>query len=158
MRVYHAVMLRSRLDGICTKNQYNHRCETRIDPFLKNLHDRAVHLQFDQPDSRFDGGAISLKAADERLQLTASLASCLHDKRNPAYITHTYQDLLRQRVYGLACGYEDCNDSSRLRADPIHRFVLDRDPVDGDELASQAILCRFENAIGVRSWIECQPS
>ena len=118
---------------------------------FKKLTDRPVHVQFDQPDSSVDGGAILLKAADDRLQLTASLAACLEDKRNPIYVIHSYQDLLRQRVYGLACGYEDCNDAARLKNDPIHRFVLDRDPIDGEPLASQATLCRFENAIDVRS-------
>ena len=118
---------------------------------FEDLHDRAVHVQFDQPNSSVDGGALLLKAADERLGLTASLAACLEDKRNPDCITHSYADMMRQRIFGLACGYEDCNDAARLSTDPIHRFVLDRDPVDGEYLASQPTLCRFENAIDVRS-------
>lgn len=115
------------------------------------LHDKPVHVQFDQPDSSIDGGVILLKAADENLNLTASLAACLNDKRNPDSITHSYTDLLRQRVFGLTCGYEDCNDAARLNADPMQRFMLGRDPIEGVPLASQATLCRFENAIDVRS-------
>ena len=118
---------------------------------FEELHDRAVHVQFDQPDSSVDGGALLLKAADECIGLTESLAACLEDKRNPDCIVHSYSHMLRQRVYGLACGYEDCNDAARLISDPIHRFVLNRDPIEGDYLASQPTLCRFENAIDVRS-------
>ena len=124
---------------------------TRHAIVFDRLFDRPLHVQFDQPDSSSDGGALSLKAADTRLDLTASLANCLKDKRNPKYITHSYLDLLRQRVFGIACGYEDCNDAARLVADPMHRLMLDRDPIDGDYLASQPTLCRFENAIDVRS-------
>ena len=56
-------------------------------------------------------------------------------------------DLLRQRVYGIACGYPDCNNGARLAADPIHKLLLDRDPTDGDALGSQPTLSRFENSV-----------
>lgn len=110
-----------------------------------------VHVQFDQPDSSSDGGAFLLKALDQSLGLSERLSKCLFDKRNPLYITHTYHDLLRQRIYGMCCGYEDCNDTARLAGDPIHRLLLDRDPRHGNELASQPTLSRFENAIDARS-------
>ena len=55
-------------------------------------------------------------------------------------------DLFRQRVYGIACGYPDCNDADRLADDPIHKMLLDRDPIDGNSLGSQPTLSRFENA------------
>lgn len=127
----------------------NNTTEQRV--LFEKLHKKPIHVQFDQPDSSIDGGAVLLKAADEKLQLTASLAGCLSDQRNPDAITHSYLDLLRQRMFGLACGYEDCNDAARMKDDPIHRLLLDRDPMEGDSLASQATLCRFENAIDVRS-------
>jgi hypothetical protein len=56
-------------------------------------------------------------------------------------------DLLGQRVYGLALGYEDANDAARLAEDPIHKLLLGRDPVHGDALASQPTLSRFENDV-----------
>lgn len=118
---------------------------------FKDLLDKPLHARFDQSDSSSDGGAILLKAADERLGLSESLAACLRDKRDPEKIVHSMHDLLRQRVYGFACGYEDCNDAARLMDDPIHRLLLDRDPAQGDELASQPTLSRFENSIDVRS-------
>ena len=61
---------------------------------------------------------------------------------------HDLHELVRQRVYGIACGYADCNDVARVAADPIHKLLLDRDPLDGRALASQATLSRFENAVG----------
>jgi hypothetical protein len=115
------------------------------------LVDRPLHMQFDQPDSSSDGGALLLKAADQSLGLTQRLSQCLRDKRNPDFIIHSYHDMLRQRIYGICCGYEDCNDAARLAGDPIHRLMIDRDPQLGQDLASQPTLSRFENAIDVRS-------
>lgn len=60
---------------------------------------------------------------------------------------HPIHDLLRQRVYALACGYADCNDAARLRQDPIYKLLVDRDPSEGDPLGSQPTLSRFENAV-----------
>ena len=107
---------------------------------FNELLDRPVHVRFDQPDSSSDGGALLLKAVDRKLDLTQRLANCLFDKRDPNFIVHSYRDLLRQRVFGICCGYEDCNDAARLRADPVQRCLLDRDPCDGNDLASQPTL------------------
>ena len=54
---------------------------------------------------------------------------------------------MRQRVYGIACGYADCNDAARLAQDPVHKLLLERDPLAGPPLASQPTLSRFENAV-----------
>jgi hypothetical protein len=110
------------------------------------LFSKSVLATFDQPDSSSDGGAILLKAIDAELELTKRLAACIHDERESGKIVHQLFDLLRQRVYGIACGYPDCNDAARLADDPIHKLLLDRDPVDGTSLGSQPTLSRFENA------------
>jgi hypothetical protein len=112
-----------------------------------DLFDKPLVARFDQPHGSSDGGAILLKAADERLGLTARLAACLRDKRQPGKIDHELVDLFRQRVFAIACGYADCNDAARLADDPIHKMLVGRDPIDGDSLASQPTLSRFENAI-----------
>jgi len=111
---------------------------------------RPVVARFDTPQSSSDGGAVLLKAVDARLGLTARLAACLDDPREPGKVLHETIDLIRQRVFGLGCGYADCNDAARLTHDPIHKLVLGRDPVDGLGLASQPTLSRFENAVGPR--------
>jgi hypothetical protein len=108
---------------------------------------KPVHALFDEPDTTSDGGALLLKAADQRLGLTAALADCLEDARTTGRIAHTLHDLLRQRIYGLALGYEDANDAARIGHDPMHKLLLDRDPLAGAPLASQPTLSRFENGV-----------
>ena len=107
---------------------------------------KPVTAQFDQRQGSSDGGAILLKAADQRLGLSESLAACLVDKRQPAKVQHETEELLGQRVYSIACGYADANDAARLAADPVHKLLVGRDPVEGADLASQPTLSRFENA------------
>jgi hypothetical protein len=78
---------------------------------------------------------------ERRLKLTHTLAERLPDPREPAACEHTLVDLLRQRIYGIALGYEDGNDHLRLRQDVALQTAVDR----VDELASPATLCRWEN-------------
>jgi hypothetical protein len=116
-----------------------------------DLFDKPVVARFDQEHGSSDGGALLLKAADRRLGLIDTLSGCLPDERQEGKRTHTLTDLVAQRAYGIACGYADCNDASRLAADPIHKALLGRDPIDGDALASQSTLSRFENAMGPKA-------
>ena len=109
---------------------------------------KPVVAQFDQRQGSSDGGAILLKAADRRLQLTEALAACLKDERQPGKVDHEMEELLAQRIFGIACGYADANDAARLAEDPVHKMLIGRDPVEGEDLASQPTLCRFENAPG----------
>ena len=109
-----------------------------------------VVARFDTPHGSSDGGAVLLKAIDEQLGLSARLAACLVDRRQPGKIQHTIEELVRQRLFSLACGYPDANDSARLAHDPVHKLLLDRDPLDGDALATQPTLSRFENAVDTK--------
>lgn len=112
------------------------------------LFGKRLIAQFDQPHGSSDGGAVLLKACDERLRLTERLAACLRDERQSGKIAHTLHDLICQRVFTIACGYADCNDAARLAADPIQKLLVGRDPLEGAALASQPTLSRFENAAG----------
>src|SRR6186997_2646276 len=109
---------------------------------------KPIVAAFDQPHASSDGGAVLLKSLDTQLQLTKRLAGCLNDPRQPGKVQHSNLELLRQRVFGLACGYADCNDAARLAEDAIHKLLLDRDPIAGPGLASQPTLSRFENRAG----------
>ena len=111
---------------------------------------KPVVAQFDQREGSSDGGALLLKAADRRYGLVAGLASCLRDERQAVKVDHSLRELVAQRVFSIACGYADGNDSARLCEDPIHKLLLDRDPIEGLDLASQPTLSRFENAVGVK--------
>ena len=113
-----------------------------------DLFPKPLVAAFDQPHASSDGGAILLKAAEKRYGLIDGFARCLVDDRQPGKIRHTLEDLLAQRIFGLACGHPDANDADRLADDPIHKLLLGRDPIDGDPLASQPTISRFENQVG----------
>jgi len=114
---------------------------------------KPVVARFDTPHASSDGGAILLKSVDTHLGLTKRLAGCLVDERQPGKIRHQTIELIRQRVFGIACGYADCNDAARLADDAIHKLLVERDPIAGPALASQPTLSRFENAVGPRALI-----
>lgn len=120
---------------------------TRQSVLFPGLFRKPVVAKFDQHDGSSDGGAILLKAADQRLRLTERLTACLRDDRQPGKVAHDVMELFRQRVFAIGCGYADCNDAARLAADPIHKMLVGRDPIDGDSLASQPTLSRFENSV-----------
>ena len=114
-----------------------------------DLFPKPVVVEFDQENGSSDGGALLLKAADRRYgRLTERLSECLLDRRQAGKVDHTLEDLLGQRIFGIACGYPDANDAARLAQDPIHKLLADRDPEEGKDLASQPTLSRFENAVG----------
>jgi hypothetical protein len=117
------------------------------------FHDKLkpVVARFDHAQASTDGGAVLRKELGEQLQLTDRMAACLVDRRDPGKIRHPVRDLLRQRIMGLACGYEDANDAARLADDPVHKLAVGRDPVTGAALASQPTLSRFENAMAPRA-------
>ena len=112
-----------------------------------DLFDKPLFAQFNQEQASSDGGAILLKAAERIYGLVKAFAGCLFDKRAPDKTRHSLADLVGQRIFGIACGHPDCNDGDRLAADPVHKLLLDRDPVSGERLASQPTLSRFENAV-----------
>ena len=115
------------------------------------LFGKRVVAQFDQPHGSSEGGAVLLKACDERLGLSQRLSGCLDEEREPGKIRHTLEELIRQRVFAIACGYADCNDAARLAQDPIQKLLVGRDPVGGEALASQPTLSRFENTVGPKA-------
>jgi hypothetical protein len=115
-----------------------------------DLFDRPLVCRFDLPNASSDGGAVLLKAADSQVGLIEELARAIQDNRVPGKVDHGIQGLLSQRIFGIACGYADANDAARLAHDPVHKMLVDRDPIDGDPLASQPTLSRLENAVGTR--------
>ena len=100
---------------------------------FEDLAKRQVVVRFDQERGSSDGGAVLLGAADRRLGLSEALAACIRDDRAPERVVHEMLDLVRQRVYGIACGYPDGNDAARLSSDPVHKLLVGRSPLDGEE-------------------------
>ena len=113
---------------------------------FRNPRRRPVAVHFDHERSSSDGGAVPVETADRAPGLTSAFAGCLRDRRQPSEVLHSLADMLRQRIYGLACGCEDCNDAGRLGGDPVFKLPLGRDPWQGRDLPSRPTLSRFENA------------
>jgi hypothetical protein len=97
-----------------------------------------------------DVGILPIRQFDDQIGFTERFIACLNDTRDPDQIEHTFDEMVRQRVYGILAGYEDCNDHDSLRHDPVFKLVSGQAP-RGDDLASQPTLSRFENAIDIPS-------
>lgn len=91
-----------------------------------------------------DGGALLLRQTHRRLNLWPRLAACFRDRRDPDYITHRVEELIAQRVYGLALGYEDLSDHDQLRYDPLLAVVSGKPHVDEQPLAGKRTPNRLE--------------
>ena len=78
-----------------------------------------------------------LAAAERRLELADRLAPAIRDPRDPARVSHGMADILRARMFAIACGYEDANDLDRLRTDPAFKLACGRLPDSGADLCSQ---------------------
>lgn len=120
---------------------------TKQSVLFKGLSKKVLLSQFDQAHASSDGGAILLKACDQRLNLSNEMAACLQDSRQQSKVVHSVQELFRQRLFSIACGYADTNDAARLATDPMLKLLSDRDAVAGEDLASQPTLSRFENRV-----------
>jgi hypothetical protein len=90
-----------------------------------------------------DGGALLLRQADRKINLLARLAACFSDGRSPSLITHQLPEMLAQRIYGLALGYEDLNDHEQLRSDPLMAVLSGKRELD-EPLAGKSTLNRLE--------------
>ena len=108
---------------------------------------RRVAADFSGGDTTSNGGVLLLRQADRLSGLTASVARRLIDARQRGKVGHRFVAMLRQRVFGLALGYEDVNDHAALRHDLALQTAAERDCA----LASPSTLSRFENAAS-RDW------
>jgi hypothetical protein len=114
---------------------------------FSSLSRRKISADFDGGQLTSDAGGLLLREIDRRTGLTAALANCIADPRDPDKVIHDVQTMLAQRILGIALGYEDLNDHDTLRSDPVMQVVAERAPVPEHPLASPATLCRFENRI-----------
>lgn len=123
----------------------------RLAPLRLDVHpQRTVEVTFDAPQVSSDGGLLLLRALDEQLGLCAQLAALVPDERDPARVVHSRLEQVRQRVFQIALGYEDQNDATALRTDPLARAMCDRLPDDELGLSSQSTLSRLEHAVRAR--------
>jgi Transposase DDE domain group 1 len=119
-------------------------------PGLSPVAGKSVVAKFDGGLLSSDGGVLALREVEQRLRVADRIAACIKDPRAPDQITHTLADIIRFRLLMIAAGYEDGNDASDLRRDPLFKMALDRAPSDR-ELCSQPTISRLENRPDVRS-------
>ena len=110
---------------------------------------REIVARFDGGTISSDGGAFLLRQVDKRLNLLPRLAQCFLDGRNQAQVDHSVLEMLSQRIYGLALGYEDINDHEQLRKDPVFGILAGREELD-DPLAGKSTLNRMELGAGAK--------
>lgn len=104
---------------------------------------REIVARFDGGTISSDGGAFLLRQTDKRLNLIGRLAECFLDGRNQALVEHSIPEMLSQRIYGLALGYEDLNDHEQLRNDPVFGILAGRKNM-AEPLAGKSTLNRME--------------
>jgi hypothetical protein len=108
---------------------------------------REIVARFDGGTISSDGGAFLLRQTDQRLNLLSRLAECFLDGRNPVQVEHSIEEMLSQRVYGLALGYQDLNDHEQLRTDPVFGILSGREDLT-EPLAGKSTLNRMELGTG----------
>ena len=108
------------------------------------LKHREIRAQFDGGAITTDGGGLLLREVEKRTGIVRQFAACFRDHRNPVLIEHTVEELVAQRVYGLALGYEDLNDHEELRKDPLLAVLVEKSDPLQDVLAGKSTLNRLE--------------
>jgi hypothetical protein len=110
---------------------------------------REIVARFDGGTISSDGGAFLLRQTDQRLNLLPRVAECFLDGRNQEQVEHSIQEMLSQRIYGLALGYEDINDHEQLRTDPVFGILAGREELE-EPLAGKSTLNRMELGTGTK--------
>ena len=115
-------------------------CTTKTIEFTR-CKNRKVQANFSGGEITSDAGVMLLNQVDKAINLTERIAATTNDPRQKKKIKHSIKDMLRQRIYSLALGYEDLNDHDTLRKDTAVQTAVGKD----EDLASSPTLCRFEN-------------
>ena len=109
---------------------------------------KSISVDFSGSAISTDGSLILLEKIERKHKLIKKFSKFLPDTRNPRFITYTREDQLKQRVFMMMLGYEDANDVTHLKNDPLFKDVLQGD------LASQPTISRFENSLDKQSIFE----
>jgi len=111
---------------------------------------RQIEADFSGGHITSDAGLLLLREVDKQHGLTQSLASVLNDSRNPVLVRHKLETMTRQRVFGVAAGYEDLNDHEALRFDPARQTAVGKE----SDLAGKSTLCRMEQQVDRQSVVK----
>ena len=129
--------------------------DNTIPPFwFPAVASKKITAAFDGGRLTSDGGVMLLAMADDRrIGVARKLSSVFPERRDPTRIVHSLADMIRARIFAIACGYEDGNDLDRLRSDPAFKLACGRLPDTGRDLCSQPSMSRLENAPHLREAI-----
>ena len=117
-------------------------CNQTLFPFEAHF-SRQVVAQFEGSWLTTEGGSLLLRQADRKIDLLRRVARCFTDYRQPERIAHRLEEMLAQRIYGLALGYEDLNDHEQLRQDPLLGVLAGKRDLS-EPLAGKSTLNRLE--------------
>jgi hypothetical protein len=115
---------------------------------------KKVTAAFDGGRLSSDSGVMLLSLAERRRGIVKALAPLIAGPRDPAHVTHTVEDVLKARIFAIACGYPDGSDLNWLRSDPAFKLACGRLPETGADLCSQPTISRLENAPTLREIIQ----
>ncbi len=121
-------------------------CKTARIEFLPSKN-KKIEVEFVDKDITSDGGILLLREVDKINNFTHRISSCIPEYRDPNRVIHSIDTMVKQRIYGLALGYEDVNDQDKLRKDKAMIIATDQ----SHELASSPTICRLENAVNRRA-------
>ena len=119
--------------------------DTQIVLPLARLSGKNLQADFDGGTLSSDGGVLFLREIEAQVGVIRRFAEALHDPRDARYTDHSYEEMLSQRIFQIACGYDDANDCNPLRHDPAFKAACGRLPLLDEPLASQPSMSRFEN-------------
>jgi Transposase DDE domain group 1 len=120
---------------------------TECNQFIFGFHPlkhREIRAQFDGGAITTEGGGLLLREVEKRIGIVRQFAACFRDYRDPDRIEHTLEELVAQRVYGLALGYEDLNDHEELRKNPLLAVLVEKSDPGEELLAGKSTLNRLE--------------
>jgi len=120
---------------------------TECNQFVLGFHPlkhREIRAQFDGGAITTEGGGLLLREVEKRIGIVRQFAACFRDYRNSDLIEHSVEELVAQRVYGLALGYEDLNDHEELRKDPLLAVLVEKSDLARERLAGKSTLNRLE--------------
>jgi hypothetical protein len=107
-----------------------------------------LQVDFDGGPVSSDGGGLLLRETESRIGISRRFVAALDAPRAVRYCDHSYEEMLRQRIFQIACGYDDANDCTFLRHDSAFKAAGERLPLVGEVLASQPTMSRLEHAPG----------
>ena len=108
---------------------------------------KKVEGDFDGGNVTSDGGVLFLRMVEKEIKIIERLTKCIPELRDERYVDHDIKEMLRQRIFQIACGYEDANDCNTLRKDPAFKTACGQSPETGSDLSSQPTMSRLENIV-----------